>query len=78
MTPEEPEHDPPAPPLLPFSALYPDLFAHLTPDQARTIDLSLCPADGSKATTTPATDVADLIAAATGRISVDEYKKSLM
>ena len=77
MNPEEPETDPPAPPLLPFSALYPDLFAHLTPDQARAIDLSLSSSrlEGHHHTRD---DVAGLIAAATGRISVDEYKKSLM
>ena len=76
MTPEEPD-DHPAPRLLPFSALYPDLFADVTPDQARTIDLALSAGrlEGDHYTRA---DVADLIAAATGRMSVDEYKKSLM
>ena len=76
MSPEKPD-DPPTPPLLPFSQLYPDLFADLAPDQARAIDLSLSSSrlEGHRHTRD---DVADLIAAATGRISVDEYKKSLM
>lgn len=77
MSPEEPGQDPENPPLLPFSQLYPDLFAHLTPDQAQAIDRSLSSSrlEGHHHTRA---DVADLIAAVTGRISVDEYKRALM
>ena len=53
MSPEEPGQDPENPPLLPFSQLYPDLFAHLTPDQAQP-STGRSPAAASRATTTPA------------------------